>query len=209
MARVVKKDKKEKQSSKKPLIITLSSILGVGLIIGIVFLVIFLLKGSPSEKYTDSRSMSYSKLLEITDNDSQEGLRYENTFYIYVFNSDYDKNPDSELKEEFEGYLNDIIKYDGLLNDYYTDKNNPVPLDSRTGFYTLDLMDDDEDKNNIGILTDAKFGNHGDGPFLIKVTNFGTNVNTSDYAPRDIGQDLRDINIIFKRLIDTHNLLDE
>lgn len=169
MARVVKKQKKQKGSSSDEIKSNniakiLGAVAGVvvtaALIVGIVFLVA---SNSVETKYKNSRSIDYDTLVNEVLSDDANPNDFESTMYILVFHSDYEEFEDNVLSASTESAVQKLIKADLKLNEAYN--KTDISNSKRIGFYTLDLNDDD----NLEILNNETFGNKEGGPFLMKI----------------------------------------
>lgn len=174
LARVVKKVKKEKKETNDKLAMILGGIaIGLTVVCAVVFLVIYFQVNSIDAKYDNSRSMDYDTLVnEVLVND-KERSNYENTIYILVFHSDYETYPQNEFGSSREKSIQNIIKYDKELIELYD--NQGVNMSDRIGFYTMDLMNEENDL----ILDNSMFGNYAEGPFVIKITGTTVSKTTS------------------------------
>ncbi len=189
MARAVKKSKNKKNknvnssnnsnkqvsNSNLPKIIgaIAGAVLVVGLIVGIVF---FISENIVSEKYKNSRSIDYDTIVNVIMENESSRNNYENEFYILVFHSDYDQYPENVFSDTTEGKVQDLIKKDLRLHSLYNTTN--VSNANRLGFYTLDLMDSD----NEDILNNDLFGNKSEGPFILKVDGSRVTVKSGSHA---------------------------
>lgn len=169
MARVVKKQKKTKNNEKNFNFKILGAALGgLALICGVVFLVIYLQANSIDAKYSNSRQIDYDTLVnEVLENETSRS-NYEQTIYVLVFHSDYEEYPNNVFSDSTENKVKSLIRTSLLLNEAY--ESQDVAMSNRVAFYTLDLMDED----NQGILNNSIFGSVEEGPFIIKIE--GTSV---------------------------------
>lgn len=166
MARVVKKVKKqkEKKEGNDKLALILGGVAaGLAVVCAVVFLVIYFQANSIDSKYEKSRQMDFDTLQNVIVVDEKDRNNYEKEFYVLVFHSDYELYPDNVFSDSTESRINNLIQKDAELQESY-DKLG-VSMYDRFGFYTLDLMDED----NTFILNNPTFGEKTEGPFLLKI----------------------------------------
>lgn len=196
MARVIKKEQKEKKARNGKIITIAASVVGGLAAIGLIVFCIFALVDNITPRlYKNSRDMDYETLVEMMD-DVTTRQQYEGTIYILVFNSDIEEYPSYELSSTVDSRVNDAIKYDLKLNEYYDKNGHSIENKDKVAFYVIDLMDSE----NEGILSDVDFGNDSGESYLIELSNYTSN-KVSITSNSNLASRLRSINETFSSMI--------